>query len=199
MRRHLVPLSVLLSLVSPVRAGAARAQDAPRDVALVTRGAEASGAAEAFASFVGLPADRRYTEAPAPTPDDVELLVTIDTDAPSVRVWRRSDGAVLERRIAGSPTDPYALALMASELLEVARTGADPASVGATVSTSSDADDPTTDRDAPAEPATLREAADEDGRIEPALATTVGAWVEGWFSSDGGAPWLVQPGLAVDL
>jgi len=100
-------------------AGVAEAQES--DVALVSWGERSVVAADAFASFVGLPDERRYSTIPDPPPDGVALLVTIDTDTPLIRVWRRRDDAVLERRFDAPEDDGYALALVATELLEVAR------------------------------------------------------------------------------
>ncbi|MBX3273455.1 MAG: hypothetical protein KF729_24540 [Sandaracinaceae bacterium] len=181
--------------------GIARAQTSDA-VALVTRGARAAEAAGAFATFVALDAARRFDEAPPTIPADVDWLVTIDTvdaDAPLVRVWSRRTGVTLERRFEAQE-DGYALAVVAAELLEVARTGADPRSVGATVEPAPPAPDPAPDPapEPPAQPApapTTREA-----RSAPAaLAVTVGVGAEVWGAASAGGPWLAQPALFVEL
>lgn len=189
----------LVALLILLGGGVAEAQEG--DVALVASGQGGAAAADAFASFVGLPSERRYTEAPDPTPEGVTLLVTIDTDTPLVRVWRRRDDAVLERRFEVAEDDGYALALVATELLEVARSGADPETVGATITTSTpEARDAAAVRaadEAPAEPAP--ESTEGSAPRALAFALTVGASVEAWLSGDAGSPWLVQPALFLEL
>lgn len=190
MRRgpHLVALVTLIAGV----AGVAEAQES--DVALVSWGERSVVAADAFASFVGLPDERRYSTIPDPPPDGVALLVTIDTDTPLIRVWRRRDDAVLERRFDAPEDDGYALALVATELLEVARAGGDPETVGATLGVA----EPTTEPEAPD---LVSEAQSDPAPTSAAvpLAFTVGVGVEAWLSTEGGAPWLVQPALFVEL
>lgn len=184
---HLAAATLLLG------SGVAQAQ--PNDVALVASGGRGAVAADAFASFVALPDERRYAEAPEPTPEGIALLVTIDTDAPLVRVWRRRDDAVLERRFDGPGEDGYALALVAAELLEVARTGADPESVGATV-TLGEAEPAAPD---PPEPAAPETASSEPPPPGARFAVTAGVGAEAWLSTEAGGPWLVQPALFLEL
>ena len=128
--RLLAPIFVLaLVAISSV----ARADD---DVAVSVSGPDAEPVAEAFAGLVTVADDRRLIDA-APTlvatlesDDELAFVVSIDTDEDVARVFRRADGARFERRFEATAEDSYAFALVAAELLEVARTGADPVEVG---------------------------------------------------------------------
>jgi len=223
-------LRVLLTvgvLLASTGASVALAQSAPpageaaeRSVALWVTGAESQTATSAFVSFVPVASDLRFDGSPAELPAVATMLVSIDTGVPQVRVLRRHDGLVLERRFDGHE-DGYALAVVASELLEVARSGGDPASVGATVveasaietsladSTAADpnaAESGSVDLDANAagEETQDVEVVDPES-VEPhgstrswALEGTVGIGVEGWLSIDQ-APLLIQPTLFGEL
>jgi len=169
---------------------AASAQDG--EVALVVTGPSAADARSAFVSFVDVPPALRFDAAPDAPPNGVELLVRIDTEAPAVRVWRRRDGAVLERRF-DEAQDGYALAVVAAELLEVARTGADPAAVGATlVEPEPEASPELEPEPEPPEPEVAPEELAPRDDVAWAIELTPGLGVEGWFSIDGD-PWIVQP------
>ncbi|MCB9597788.1 MAG: hypothetical protein H6719_34035 [Sandaracinaceae bacterium] len=206
--------SLFCLLVSLALTNAALAQ--ADDVALVVTGEDAEVAGSAFESFVAVDAARRLDVAPVVPDASVGMLVSIDTDGSVVRVWRRRDGVTLERAF-DARQDGYALAVVASELLEVARTGADPASVGATVvevapveaepvpeaTDTTDAVDATaaadtTDAPAAVDDATLSEpgAANEDGGWRASFTPGVG--VEGWLSTEG-EPWIVQPTLFLEV
>lgn len=174
------------------------------DVALVASGPGRASATSAFESFVPIPLANRFDVAPAEPPESIRLLVTIDTGANLVRVWRRHDGIVLERRFDVGTDDGYAIALVASELLEVARAGGDPASVGATVVALPEAVADVAQEalaEAPAGPESVGEAAAEPRAPTPShlvASFAVGLGVEAWFSM-GGGPWIVQPTLFLEL
>ncbi len=197
-------LAAVLALGALSLAARARAQD--EVVALVVSGVDRDAATSAFLSFADVPARLRFDVEPVPPPDEVAMLVRIDTDAPAVRVWRRRDGVVLERRFDG-PEDGYALAVVASELVEVARTGADPATVGAVVveaeppaATAEATPPPEVEAPAP-EPEAVEEARPDPPAEEApwALEITPGVGVEGWLSLPRPDPWIVQPTLFVEL
>lgn len=208
-----------VAIVLLLAGAAAEAQTS--DVALVSSGERAQVAADAFVRFVALPNDRRYAAMPNPRPAAVAFVVTLETDVPLVRVWRRRDGAVLERRFDDSHEDGYAIAFVAAELLEVARTGGDPASIGATVAarppsaelaTEPTARDSMLDNDRASSRAEVaasgtgaseanRRTAPEPERSaqRPRLDVTLGLGAEAWLGVEERAPWMVQPALFIDL
>ncbi|MEZ4336387.1 MAG: hypothetical protein R3B82_07145 [Sandaracinaceae bacterium] len=207
----LVRLAALGTFVGALAlAGGVRAQD--EVVALVVIGADRECAANAFLSFAAVPEHLRFEAAPEVPPDEIEMLVRIDTDAPTVRVWRRRDGVTLERRFEEA-TDGYALAVVASELVEVARTGADPATVGAVVveetpaATAETTLPPEVETPPEAPPPEVVPEAVADTPPPPAadegapwvVEVTPGVGVEGWLSLPEPEPWIVQPTLFVEL
>src|SRR5690606_8909506 len=111
---------------------------------------------------------------------------------------RRRDESTFERGVSLPDPDGYALALVASELLELARSGVDPARVGASPSEAPPALAPVVAEAAPVEAPV--EAAPEEALIEPArLAFTAGLGAEAWLGTDAGSPWLVQGVAFVEL
>ena len=196
--RFAAGVALLLAFASPARAQV-------DDVALVASGPRAESVVRAFETFVEVPAERRFDEAPEEWPAAAAFAVTIDTETDAVRVWRRADEVTFERRFEGGDDDGYALALVASELLEVVRAGGDPASVGATVVEAAASSE--TETASETETETVEEAASETGSETEAetpaeggavLEFTPGIGVEGWFSVEGD-PWIVQPTIFVEL
>lgn len=158
------------------------------DVGLVASGERRAEVAEAFESFV---ADaQRFEAPPEPVPGAILFLVAIDEQ--SVRVWRRRDNVTLERRLPAAESEGYALALVASELLEVARAGTDPAAVGATIVEAPEPPPPPPEPPPPvASPASIE--------ARPSAAFTIGLGVEAWAGVEERTPWLVQGSAFVEL
>ncbi|MGE0784490.1 MAG: hypothetical protein AB7S26_02300 [Sandaracinaceae bacterium] len=103
----------------------------PDDLAVVVSGAGASPAGVELYRILPVPDSRRFDSAPDALPDDVQLLLLIDTDSPRLAVWRRRDDVMLVRPLEGEVgQDAYALAVMAGELVEIARTERDPRASG---------------------------------------------------------------------
>lgn len=182
-------------------------------VALVVTGEDRAAAAAAFLTFADIPEPLRFDAPPPEPPAEVEMLVRIDTDGPFVRVWRRRDGVILERRF-DAPTDGYTLAVVASELVEVARTGADPATVGAVVveeepaATAETTPPPEVESPPEPEPAPEPEPEVAPEEVSPPVGEdetpwtvefTPGVGVEAWLSLPDPDPWIVQPTLFVEL
>jgi hypothetical protein len=180
------------SMLAPAASATAQAND----VALVVSGSHAASTAEAFGTFVPISPDRRFDRALGEPPSDIAWLVTIDTDTGVVSVWRRRDRALLERRFQGDEDDGYALALVAAELLEVARSGSDPSAVGATLVV-----EPTVSEEEPERAEEIRPDAPAAEAIAPPLrlSATIGAGVEAWFSVERDTPWIVQPTIFVEV
>jgi hypothetical protein len=141
---------------------------------------------------------------------DAELgyVILIDTDADVVWVLRRADGARFQKRFEASAEDSYALALVAAELLEVARSGGDPVALGLTGETdvgegvesseSAAVEEVTAD----ARPSASPDPAPLDSPPEPAkeqTAFTLGVGAEVWGTFGEEAPWLVEPSLFFDV
>lgn len=171
----------------------ASAQD---DVGLVER---REAADQAFLELLPIPDARRFDDLDAARAAEVAYVVDLRGRDGVVRVWRRSDRATLERRLEEPDPDGYALAVMGSELLEVAREG-------------SMADVVEVD-DAPVEQAPAEAVGDEapeatseepieapvDASSEDGLAFTGGAALEAWGSPVERGAWQLQPAIALEL
>jgi hypothetical protein len=207
---------MLFTLLGPT--APAEAQDA---VALFVSGESGSSVADAFTGLVDVDEARRVVGADpdrvagAEADPEVGYVVMIDTDADVVRVLRRSDGARFQKRFEASDEDNYALALVATELLEVARSGGDPVALGLTgeastddssesaASGDSDADPPPEDGASPIATEVATEPTGPTDEVfqseSETLALTLGAGAEVWATFGEAAPWLVEPTLFFDV
>ncbi len=171
----------------------------------------------AFLELLDVPPERRFTDVEVARRDpSLGFVVDLRVREGVARVWRRSDHATLERRLAEPDAEGYAVAVVASELLEVARAGStaevvsidpptDPLSQPSAGAAPDGDADPATD--GPAEPtppepaATATEspplAGEEGGDVSDRLAFTAVAAFEAWAMPDG--PWQLQPALALEL
>ncbi len=209
---------VLFSVLGPAPAGAQDAADESEAVALFTSGTAGSAVSEAFVGLVPLPDEHRVDGfdaqrlRAAESDDALGYVISIATDLDLVQVLRRSDGARFERRFAVDAEDAYAMALVAAELLEVAKSGGDPEVLGlvATASVAGETPNGTTpsegDESAPTEEASAedgeRATEDEAGAGQSAKRSwmlTLGAHAELWGSPAQAGVWLVQPGLFTDM
>jgi hypothetical protein len=167
------------------------------DAALIATGARRDAVISSFTSFA--PDVVTFDAPPLEVPAAITFVVTIDSDEERARVWRRRDGVTLERRIEASDPDGYSLALVASELLEVARSGADPALLGATIVA---APEPVASEIV--QPPRVAPPAPIVAPIAPiasaaSLALTIGLGAEAWLGLEEGSPWIVQGALFVEL
>lgn len=172
------------------------------DVGLI---ADRDSADEAFLHFVPVPDEHRFAGMEDARHDAaVAFVVDLQGADGVVRIWRRSDRATLERRLEGPDPEGYALAVMGSELLEVARAGSMVEVVSVDPPAPEEAAEPPAPEAARPEPPSAPEGPDPEAPAEAAgapgpVSFTVGAALEGWFSSETGGPWLVQPALAFEL
>lgn len=127
MRSRWITLGTMLMLAW---AEVAVAQPSPRQVGILVLGEGAAEVAETLSALLEEPPVRWVGRPPDDVVTAVAFVVTIDTDAARVEVRAFSSGSTLERRMDG-PQDGYALALIAAELLELARSGADPSTLSA--------------------------------------------------------------------
>lgn len=163
------------------------------DVGLIEQGESAD---RAFLELLPIPTERRYAELEAARGDDsVAFVVDLRGADGIVRVWRRSDRATLERRLPEPDADGYALAVMGSELLEVARAGSTAEVV--------EVDDTPLEEPEPAAAATeepaLTEEASEPAPEGDGVAFTGGVAFEAWGSPVERGAWQLQPALALEL
>ena len=130
-RRELMFSACMMTLaaICPSGARAQGTQGTQDAVALFTTGENGAPVSAAFAGLVTL-VDEHGVDGADPSlvtaaESDMALgyVVMIDTDDDVVHVFRHSDGARFERRFEVEVEDSYALALVAAELLEVARSG----------------------------------------------------------------------------
>jgi hypothetical protein len=221
----------VFSAFEPTSASAQDGAEAQVDVALFTSGAAGSAVSEAFAGLVPLPAERRidgFDDAELRAAENDETLgyvVTIATDRDLVQVLRRADGARFERRFVMDADNAYAMALVATELLEVARSGGDPATLGlvATTSVEGTEESVTGDHEGDRENVARSRAEETEDRPEDGeenggsdtgdgelvdapsasgsshWSLTMGAHAELWTSPSDHTPWLLQPGLFVEV